>query len=57
MLNKYRDIAGVDMSYDEFKQSCRKAWWDDYNYLTIDKFKPLSCKYTIQNEFCDTYKR
>ena len=22
----YRDVAGYDMSYDEFKEICRKSW-------------------------------
>ena len=29
----YRDIAGFDMSYDEFKSLCKEAWRDKYNYL------------------------
>ena len=29
----YRDIAGFDMSYDEFKSLCREAWKEKYNYL------------------------
>ena len=27
----YRDVAGYDMNYDEFKGLCRKSWVDDYN--------------------------
>ena len=27
--NKYRDTAGYDMSYDEFKQLCRKSWEEE----------------------------
>ena len=27
------------MSYDEFKQLCRKSWEDDYNYRCIDRSK------------------
>ena len=27
------------MSYDEFKQLCRRSWKDDYSYLSIDKSK------------------
>ena len=22
----YRDVAGYDMSYDEFKEICRRSW-------------------------------
>ena len=29
----YRDVAGYDMNYDEFKDLCRKSWEEDYNYL------------------------
>ena len=32
----YRDFAGYDMNYDEFKDLCRKSWEEDYNYLYID---------------------
>ena len=35
----YRDVAGYDMSYDEYKELCRKAWEEDYNYLCIDRSK------------------
>ena len=35
----YRDVAGYDMIYDEFKKLCRKSWEEDYNYLYIDRFK------------------
>ena len=35
----YRDVAGYDMNYDEFKELCRKSWDEDYNYLCIDRFK------------------
>ena len=33
--HKYRDKAGFDMSYDEFKSLCREAWEEKYNYLII----------------------
>ena len=35
----YRDVAGYDMNYDEFKELCRKSWEDDYNYLCFDRSK------------------
>ena len=35
----YRDVAGYDMNYDEFKDLCRKSWKEDYNYLYIDRSK------------------
>ena len=33
----HRDIAGFDMSYDEFKSLCKEAWRDKYNYLLINR--------------------
>ena len=35
----YRDVAGYDMNYDEFKDLCRKSWDEDFNYLYIDRSK------------------
>ena len=35
----YRDVAGYDLNYDEFKDLCRKSWEEDYNCLYIDRFK------------------
>ena len=35
----YRDIAGFDMSYDEFKSLCREAWREKYNYLIINRLE------------------
>ena len=32
----YKDIGGYDMKYDEFKEICRKAWNEKFNYLSID---------------------
>ena len=47
----YRDVAGYDMSYDEFKELCRKSWDEDYNYLCIDRSKKRDReKYCICNE-------
>ena len=35
-INIYRDVAGFDMSYEEFKGLCREAWKDeDYIYIYI----------------------
>ena len=28
----YNDIAGLDMSYNEWKQLCKMAWEEKYNY-------------------------
>ena len=35
----YRDVAGYDMNYDEFKELCRRSWEEDYNYFYIDRSK------------------
>ena len=32
----YRDVAGYDMTYDEFIELCRKSWDEEYSYLCID---------------------
>ena len=47
----YRDVAGYDMDYNEFKDLCRKSWEEDYNYLYIDRSKKRDQgKYCICNE-------
>ena len=52
----YRDVAGYDMNYDEFKELCRKTWDEDYNYLCIDRSKKRDqVKYCIYNESKRTY--
>ena len=33
--NIHRDVGGYDMSYDEFKDLCRKSWEDDYKYIFV----------------------
>ena len=44
------DLAGLDMNLDEWKQLCRKAWENDYDYLQIDRFAKIgSGRYTIRN--------
>ena len=35
----YRDIAGFDMSYDEFKSFCREAWNVKYSYFIINRLE------------------
>ena len=40
----YRDIAGFDMSNDEFKSLCREAWRDPYNYLLINRLEDKNGK-------------
>ena len=34
----FHDIGGLDMNLEEWKQLCRKAWGNDYDYLQIDSF-------------------
>ena len=47
----YRDIAGFDMYYDEFKSLCREAWKEIYNYLLINRLEDKNGeKYMICNE-------
>ena len=49
--HNYRDIAGFDMSNDEFKSLCREAWRDPYNYLLINRLEDKNgSKYMICNE-------
>ena len=40
----YTDIAGFDMSYDEFKELCREAWRERYNYLLINRLEDKNGK-------------
>ena len=35
----YRDVAGFDMSYDEFESLCMATWKDKYNYLEINRLE------------------
>ena len=52
----YRDVAGYDMNYDEFKELFRKSWEEDYNYLCIDRSKNRDQgKYCICIESKKTY--
>ena len=52
----YRDVAGYDVNYDEFKDLCRKSWEEDYNYLCIDRSKKREQgRYCICNESKNTY--
>ena len=52
----YRDVAGYDMNYDEFKELCKKSWDEDYNYLCIDRSKKRDQgRYCICNESKRTY--
>ena len=47
----YYDIGAFDMIYDEFKEICRVAWSETFNYLCIDMSKNRDeGKYRIFNE-------
>ena len=53
----YRDIAGFDMSYDEFKSLCKEAWRDKNNYLLINRLEDKNgSKYMICNESNPQYQ-
>ena len=46
----FHDIAGLDRNLEEWKQLCREAWENDYDYLQIDRFaKNGEGRYTIRN--------
>ena len=52
----YYDIGAYDMKYDEFKEMCRVAWSEKFNYLCIDMTKNKNDgKYRIFNESKTTY--
>ena len=54
--NIYSDVAGYDMSDDEFKKLRRKSWEDNYNYLCSDRSKKRDLgRYCICNENKNTY--
>ena len=42
-----RDIASFDMSYDEFKNLCREAWNEKYNYLLKNRLEDKNGKKNI----------
>ena len=52
----FHDIAGLDMNLEEWKDLCRKAWENDYDYLQIDRFAKIGRgRYTIRNCNKTTY--
>ena len=52
----FHDIAGLDMNLYEWKQLCRKAWENDYDYLQTDRFAKIGeGMYTISNCNKTTY--
>ena len=52
----YHDFGAFDMIYDEFKEMCRAAWTEKFNYLCVDMTKNKNeGKYRIFNESKNTY--
>ena len=52
----YHNIGAFDMIYDEFKEMCRVAWSEKFNYLCIDVTKNRdNGKYRVFNESKTTY--
>ena len=52
----FHDIAGLDMNLEEWKELCRKAWENDYDYLQINRFAKIGKgRYTIGNCNKSTY--
>ena len=52
----YYDIGAYDMEYDEFKEMCRVAWSERFNYLCIDMTKNKNNgKYRIFDESKNAY--
>ena len=50
IIRLFHDIAGLDMSLEEWKELCRKAWENEYDYLQIDRFAKIgNGRYTIRN--------
>ena len=46
----FHNIAGLDMNLEEWKQLCRKAWENDYDYLQINRFDKIgNGRFTIRN--------
>ena len=41
MILVFHDIARLDMNLVEWKQLCRKAWENDYDYLHVDRFAKI----------------
>ena len=46
----FHDRGGLDMKLQDWKQLCRRAWQNDYDYLRIDSFAEIGeARYTIRN--------
>ena len=54
--NMYQEIGAFDLLYDEFKELCRVAWSEKFNYLCIDIAENKNeGKYRTFNENKNTY--
>ena len=52
----FYDSGAFDMVYDEFKEMCRVAWSEKFNYLFTDMTKTKNeVKYRIFKESKNTY--
>ena len=52
----FHDITGLDMDLHEWKQPCREAWENEYDYIQIDKVAKIrEGIYTIRNYKKNTY--
>ena len=52
----YRDVGGYDMSYDDYKHLCKKAWEEECNYLYKDISKKRDRgRYCVFTESKNTY--
>ena len=51
LKDMYKDIGGYDMAYWEFKEMCREAWGERFNYLCFDMTRnKIEGIYRILNE-------
>ena len=50
IIQLFHDIAGLDMTLEEWKQLCLKAWENECDYLQIDRLAEIGeGRYTIRN--------
>ena len=45
----YNDISGLHISFSEWRDFCRDAWKERYNYIQIDKDKYLDDMFSMRN--------
>ena len=49
MQSLHRDVAGLDMSYQDWLELCREAWSKPHNYIQINRCEPIQNRYSIRN--------